>query len=191
MSGRVDWAQVARLGDEHAAHRDRDALGRPKSSAVRLREYKAAVRANRLLATALQDQGMNEEAMRFAYRALKLQREVLRRQRKFAAYCGSVLLDGLAGYGYKPARSLLIYLVVVTSFAAAYRLIGPAAGQPLTPLDALVFSVTSFHGRGFSPAEHVTLSSPLTVLAAAEAILGLLVEITFIATFTQRVFGNK
>jgi hypothetical protein len=55
---------------------------------------------------------------------------------------------------------------------------------------AAVFSVTSFHGRGFSPGENAGLTNPVTVIAAAEAIIGLLIEITFIATFTQRFFGR-
>jgi len=34
------------------------------------------------------------------------------------------------------------------------------------------------------------LNNPLTVIAAGEAIIGLLIEITFIATFTQRFFAR-
>jgi hypothetical protein len=60
----------------------------------------------------------------------------------------------------------------------------------LSPLDALVFSITSFHGRGFSPGEMLTLHNPLSILAAIEAIIGLLIEITLIATFTQRFFAR-
>jgi hypothetical protein len=36
----------------------------------------------------------------------------------------------------------------------------------------------------------VTVDSPLTELAAFEALVGLLIEISFIATFTQRFFGK-
>jgi hypothetical protein len=57
-------------------------------------------------------------------------------------------------------------------------------------LGALTFSVTSFHGRGFFPGG-VTLDDPITQMAAVEAVLGLLIEISFIATFTQRFFGAK
>ena len=46
----------------------------------------------------------------------------------------------------------------------------------------------SFHGRGFFPAlsQETNLHDPLVMLAVAEAIIGLLIEISFIATFTQR-----
>jgi len=36
----------------------------------------------------------------------------------------------------------------------------------------------------------ITLDDPLTILAALEAFAGLLIEVTFIATFTQRLFGK-
>jgi len=50
----------------------------------------------------------------------------------------------------------------------------------------------SFHGRGFFPSlsSETNLHNPLVMLAAAEAIIGLLIEISFIATFTQRFFGK-
>ena len=81
------------------------------------------------------------------------------------------------------------------AFACRHIYVGSLASVPLSPLGALVFSVTSFHGRGFfpggSPGHSITLDDPLTVLAASEAIVGLLIEISFIATFTQRYFGAK
>ena len=52
-----------------------------------------------------------------------------------------------------------------------------------------LFSMTSFHGRGFFPGG-ITLDDPLTVVAAIEAFVGLLIEVTFIATLTQRLFGK-
>jgi len=189
--GTVDWRPVRVLGDVYRARQRTLANGKLKDREQRFRDFRQAVSANRQLAAALRAQGLSEDADRFAYRAQRLQREVLRRQRRYLAWAGSALLDGLAGYGFKPARALLVYLVLIVSFAATYSLIGPSAHLPLSPLEAVVFSVTSFHGRGFSPGESVTLANPLTVLAAAEAILGLLVEITFIATFTQRFFGSR
>jgi len=41
--------------------------------------------------------------------------------------------------------------------------------------------MTSFHGRGFFPGG-IQLDDPLTVLAALEAFVGPLIEVTFIAT---------
>jgi len=103
---------------------------------------------------------------------------------------GSWLLDVVAGYGYKPIRSFVTYALVVAGFAAFYFLMRESVHPALNPVDALIFSVTSFHGRGFNPGESVTLHNPLTIAAAFEAIIGLLIEITFIATFTQRFFSR-
>ncbi|HKB47391.1 MAG TPA: pentapeptide repeat-containing protein, partial [Ktedonobacterales bacterium] len=203
----LDWAPVKTLGDEREAWQATEHGGKPKEKdeETRLLEFRAAVRANRQLVVALRDQGLSEEADRFAYRAQRLQREVLRRQalrregealptfgqraQKLGAYAFSHFLDVLAGYGYKPGRSLLAYLLVLGSFTALYFKLGGAVHPPLSPLAALIFSVTSFHGRGFFPGG-VALDNPLTVLAAGEAILGLIIEISFIATFTQRFFGK-
>lgn len=106
----------------------------------------------------------------------------------FASYFLSLFLNLLAGYGYRPGRSLLWYLVIIFGFATAYFAFGHL---PLFP-DALVFSLTSFHGRGFFPSlgNETTLHNPLVVLAAIEAVVGLFIEISFIATFTQRFFGK-
>jgi hypothetical protein len=161
----------------------------PKTSEMWLRGYRNAVRANRQLATVLRDQGLNEDADRFAYRAQVLQRQVLRRQRRFGAAFGTWLLDLIAGYGYKPLRSLVAYVLVVGLFAGAYLLNAQFAAPHLTWDESLVLSISAFHGRGFFTSG-ISLGDTLARLAAGEAIIGLLIEITFIATFTQRFFAR-
>jgi hypothetical protein len=160
-----------------------------KNDTTPLSEYRVAVRANRQLAVALQAQGLNEEAAKFSYRAQKLQRVVLRLQKKSGSYLFSIFLDLLVGYGYRPSRSVIWYLATIFVFALAYHFLG---GLSFYPPDAFVFSVMSFHGRGFFPAlsQEINLHNPLVMLAALEAIIGLLIEISFIATFTQRFFGR-
>src|SRR6266567_47639 len=184
----VQWSQVDMLGDEYEA-RQTSRAGKRKNSETRFEEYEAAVRANRQLAMALRAQGLDEEAARFAYRAQLLQRIVLRRQRKFGQYLFSLLLDLLAGYGYRPGRSLMAYLVVIFSFMDLYLLNAHGAAVHLTWDEALVLSVSSFHGRGFL-LQGVTLGDAFVRLAAAEAVLGLLIEVSLISTFTQRFFGK-
>jgi uncharacterized protein YjbI with pentapeptide repeats len=185
----VDWTSVKMLGDERLERKTKD-----------IDDYRAPVRANRQLAVVLRDQGLNEEADRFAYRAQKLQRNVLRRQglrpqvslwqrlRAFSSYIFSLFLDLLAGYGYQPAKTLFWYLLVIGGFATAYAIFGHLPPFP----DALVFSFMSFHGRGFFPSlsNETNLHNPVVMLAAAEAVIGLLIEISLIATFTQRFFGR-
>lgn len=201
----VDWSTVTILGDEVEARKSKDKYAQPKDRATHLGDYQAAVRANRLLALALRAQGLNENADRYAYRAQLMQRVVLRRQaflpekgeriglserlRKFATYLGSGLLDLIAGYGYRPGRSILAYAFFICAFAGLYLLNSQFASPHLRWDEALVLSISSFHGRGFFTTG-VSLGDTLARLAAGEAILGLLLEITFIATFTNRFFAR-
>jgi hypothetical protein len=178
------------LGDESEARARRDPQGKRLPASEQLAAYEGAVRANRQLALALQAQGLNEDAARFAYRAQVLQRIVLRRQQRIGQWLFSHFLDALAGYGYKPGRSVLAYLSVILGFAVAYFALGQVVGPHFSFMGALTFSITSFHGRGFFPGG-ISLDDPITQVAAVEAVLGLLIEISFIATFTQRFFGAK
>lgn len=193
----VDWSRVPKLGDDSVAQRARKDDGKRKPHEVRLAEFSEAVRANRQLSAALRGQGLNEQADRFAYKAQLLQRQVLLRQKLYGRALWSWLLDAVAGYGYKPVRSVFTYLLVVLTFAAAYFTLTNFALTPYLPsrssslawYEAIVLSVSSFHGRGLFPTG-LSLGDPLAILAAGEAIMGLLIEITFIATFTQRFFAR-
>jgi len=215
----VNWSQISLLGDEWAARKKisvHDNEGQPHNST--LRTYQTAVRANRQLAVALQSQGLNEEAVFFAYRARVLLRKVLwyqaladswrrrepgervlpakqvalgvlRGMEKFGSYLFQLFLDVLAGYGYKPGRTLGWYLLVIASFALAYFLTDHATPSHLSFVGALILSITAFHGRGFFPGDS-SYTDSVTIFAAIEAVVGLLIELSFIATFTQRFFGK-
>jgi len=227
----VDWVPVRVLGDEAEAWRAAQHYEKAKGDAARLPElrrelleaFRVAVRANRQLAVALRDQGLSEEADRYAYRAQKLNREVLWRQaiwgqalwsvsesqaagphrarsrqrrlrlgqraQKLGSYLFSYFLDALSGYGYRPGRSLAAYVVTLVLFSVVFFVLGHAAGTPLSWIGAIALSISSFHGRGFFPGS-VTPGDPVTIAAAAEAIVGLIIELSFIATFTQRYFGR-
>jgi len=108
---------------------------------------------------------------------------------QFTGYALSLIFDLVAGYGYRPERIVFVYLLTITGFATAYLVLGHIIGPPLSPLGALVFSVTSFHGRGFFPGG-IRPDDPITVLAASEAVVGLVIEVSLIAAFTQRFFGK-
>jgi hypothetical protein len=185
----VNWAQVNVLGDEQEAKQPSMWFGHLKNKHEQLEGYQRAVRSYRQLAIALQSEGMNEDAARFAYRAQFMQRKVFWHQQKFGQYLFSLFLDLLAGYGYKPWRSFVAYLIVILGFATAYFVIGRTVGPSLSPLGSFIFSMTSFHGRGFFPGG-INLDDPITALAALEAFVGLLIDVTFIATLTQRLFGK-
>jgi hypothetical protein len=132
---------------------------------------------------------MNDDADRYAYRAQVLQRRVNRLQQQPLRYSGSMLLDLISGYGYKPMRSVMAYILIICLLAGAYLLNAQFAAPHLSWDEALVLSISSFHGRGFFTSG-INLGDTLARLAAGEAVIGLLIEITFIATFTQRFFAR-
>jgi uncharacterized protein YjbI with pentapeptide repeats len=185
----LDWAHIPMLGEERRARQRKAADKAKKDRPTRMEEYQRAVRANRQLATCLRSQGLQEDGDRFAYRAQKLHRIVLRRQHKYLRYLGSLLLGLISGYGYRPLRSVATYVLVVLAFAGAYLLNAQFAAPHLRWDEAIVLSISAFHGRGFFTSG-ISLGDTLARLAAGEAILGLLIEITFIATFTQRFFAR-
>jgi hypothetical protein len=102
---RIEWANVLTLGDEQGLH---------MLSAVAAHE--GVVRAYRQLAAQLRAQGMNEVADRFLLRAQIRQRGVLLRRFRLPQYLGSLLLAILAGYGYRPGRTIFWYLAVIAGF---------------------------------------------------------------------------
>jgi uncharacterized protein YjbI with pentapeptide repeats len=158
------WHHLPTLGDEAIIDLNTD----PQN---RLRACRVGVRAYRQLAVALEEQGLSEDAARFAYRAHLLQRRAqgmdlpflqwkawqwlltalhgvlwplslllggmfnfLKRfpwlsrlagsMKKFLIYIGSLLLEGIAGYGYKPGRTLFWYLTMLLSFTGLYHFYG-------------------------------------------------------------------
>jgi hypothetical protein len=127
-----------------------------------------------------------------------MQRKLLWYRRKPTQYVFSLFLDLLAGYGYKPVRSFIAYLIVIIGFATSYYVLGlhDVVGphhvfgpHHLTLYESIVVSMTAFHGRGFF-AGTFQPGDPQAFFAAFEAFVGLLIEVTFIATLTQRLFGK-
>jgi hypothetical protein len=189
----VDWSQVRMLGEERGARHPDRALLPPLPAAIltlpRLVQFEYAVPAYRQLATALRAQSVSEWADHFAYRGHMLQRQVLRRRHQYLRYFGSLLLDLISGYGYRPMRSFLTYALVILAFAGLYLLNSQFVAPHLTWDETLVLSMSSFHGRGFFNTG-IALGDTYARLAAVEAFAGLFIEITFIATFTQRFFSR-
>jgi uncharacterized protein YjbI with pentapeptide repeats len=181
------WSQVHMLGEEYEA---RQHEGDGQDATSRLKLYEEAVRANRQLALVLQNQGLNEDAARFSYRAQVLQRKVLwlKGPTKFGAYLFSLLLALLTGYGYRMWRIILVYVLANSVFATLYFILGLTTPPHFTWIDALLVSVTAFHGRVFSAG--FLIGSPQATVAAFEAVTGLLFEAIFVAMLTQRFFSK-
>jgi hypothetical protein len=204
--GDIDWQGVpltrvplwpARLGDEQD-------ITKAKTRTERVARYRDAARADRNLSIALRGQGLLIPASHYRLREQVLEPKARLLEFSLLGWVFSWLLNLVAGYGERPVRSLFTYLLVLFGFAGAYfaatnGLLGFGTGatqvQPLQWYEALVLSVNSFHGRGFfQPVQ--SLGDPVAILAAVEAVIGLFIAITFIeitviATFTQRFFGGR
>ncbi len=177
------------LGDERQARSDTLPNGIPKSKLLRVYGYVAAVRAYRQLATALREQGLNEDADRFAYRAQKLQRQVFRRQRQLGKWLFSLLLAALSGYGYRLGRILFAYGLALVLFAAGYFAAGQwLGGTHLTWYESLLVSLTAIHGRVFFT--QFGLDSLQSWVAAVESVVGIVIEGVFVAMLIQRFFAR-
>jgi hypothetical protein len=179
----VDWRQAPRLGDE-------DEIAKYKMRDDRIEVIRMAARAYRGLATALRSQSMTRESSGYRLREQRLEQRVAQMERHYGSWLLSSVLGLVSGYGERPGRIFVAYLVVVLGFAGLYLGIGHASGLIPGPVDAIVFSLTSFHGRGFFPNENIGLHHPLTICAALEAVCGLFIELILIATFSRRFLGS-
>ena len=183
-------------------------IGPPSYKGMRLgddqhEEAPVAGRANQQLALALRAQGLNAEAAELDYRARVWRLRDLCHKRQYLAALFSWLSYIVCGYGYRLRRCFAFYIGAILVFSIIYSLIpyGQASSSFYLPWwpkavislylpwwpKAVILSFTSFHGRGFLPNE-VAESVWHGAWAAVEAVVGLLIEVTLIATFTQRVF---
>jgi pentapeptide repeat protein len=208
--GAVEWGQITALGGERLADRrhkytvsptgGRGQRGRRKRAAERTFEYRAASRTYRALSIALRAQALNASAARFRYRALVMARKaqfheaafalvsrrLLSAPRAFALWLLSYLLGATTGYGEFLGRLVVTYLLAIGVFTAALLAV---AGLPLSwesLRDALVFSLTAFHGRG-SPPPGLAPTAALATLSSVEGIVGLVVEGLLIGVIVNKL----
>ena len=73
--------------------------------------------------------------------------------------------------------------------AVAYYVLGLSYEPHLSFLDALLISITAFHGRVFSE-PFLRPGEPQLWVTAFEAVMGLVIEGVFIAMLTQKFFGK-
>lgn len=189
------WSRVSAPRSLRSGLRPRSRFGRlrhrPHPSSDVVRACIDAARANRQLALVFAAQGLSSEAAVLDYRAHLWQRKVLQLTLgwKHLEYWESSLLLVVSGYGYKVWRSLVTYVFLILLFAAA-NLWGAPLLPPykhVPPGLALLLSVLSFHGRGFVSADLATKTS-YSIIAALEAVVGLVFEAIFIATLIRRLF---
>ncbi|HEU5382173.1 MAG TPA: pentapeptide repeat-containing protein, partial [Ktedonobacteraceae bacterium] len=178
------------LGDERRARQKKSHKGAIKTSARRLHEYRASVRANRQLAVELRNQGLAEEADHFAYRAQLLQRIVFRYEHQPLKYLFSWFLGLLTGYGYRMWRIIIAYVLLNLAFATTYWSLGVQQPHDISFWTALIVSVTAFHGRVFSSPFTPNIADAQIIVTGIEAVAGLVIESLFVAMLVQKFFSR-
>lgn len=166
-----------------------------KSAVRRRREtgLRDAITEYRQVAAVLRSQGRPEVSQRLELRARRLGRRVRGRRgwigfriTQFVSWC----LDVATGYGTAPERMGIFYVCAIAAYAILYaHLSTPESFSFKAPWEPVVLSVLSFHGRGLvgNPSN---AASPAAVFSASEGILGLVMEATFVAALTRRLFGD-
>lgn len=159
----------------------------------RLQGLRDAVRVNHQVSKALADQGLLSLASEYRLREQRMQRKVLWSEHRLGAWLFSWLLNLVAGYGERLGRTVTVYVATVLGFAGLYFALTNYAivrSAPMTWHEVLIFSIGSFHGRSLIQSA-VGLNDPLAVVAAGEALVGLFIELIFIAAFSRRFLGNN
>jgi hypothetical protein len=185
----IDWSQAPHLGDEPTPE---DNVQR-KTRRERADTYRDAQRAYHGLVVALRDQGLSESATNYRLREMAMQRKAAWYRRKFGVWLLNGSFGIIGGHGEKPLRAFISYTAVIASFAAIYwtitNFLRAHGQQPLQWYEAIVLSLSSFHGRGFFT-NTINLGDPLAIVGALEAVMGLFIELIFIATFSRRFLGD-
>jgi hypothetical protein len=186
----IDWSQIKIIDDEIKARESRSRhpghTGEVKNKDKRLKHYQNAVRTYRQLATALRSQGLNEEADRFTYRGQLIQREVLRREKKWLAWLYSWILDLVAGYGYKPLRFFIAAITILVFFGIIYFILGLLNPTHLTILNAFITSVQYF----LTPDFNKLFANVQGTFGAIEGLFGIFIAAILIAIVTNRILNK-
>ncbi len=175
--GEIDWQAVDRVGEE-------DDIAQAATRATRSQACRAAILATHSLAVSLKERGLGPEASRLRLREQRIQRQWLRVRRLWLPYLGSLVLDLVSGYGERLGSIIWSYLAFVLGFGLIDFILGVTVGPSLTLINAIILSVVSFHGGGFLSG--IALGGPLSVCVAIESIVGLAIEMIFIASLCRR-----
>ncbi len=184
----IDWLQTSHIGDEPT----KEIIIQEKMAVKRAKYYRDAAGAYHGLVVALNDQGLSIPASNYRLREKDMEKEALWEEHKFCGWLFNIFLGGVAGHGEKPGRTVTWYLGIIAVFSVIYWMLTNlvhGSVKALSPLEAVILSLTCFHGRGFFT-NTITIGDPVTTFAAIEAVLGLFIELVFIATFSKKFLGE-
>jgi hypothetical protein len=174
------------------------------TSSDRLYYVRQSANAYFQVAGTLREQSLDRQAENFERKARHLQRKIARRTNQSGDWFVNLASWILAGYGFSLRRCVFWYLLFVLGFTIIYYWVNEGLIADVVMRDlvsgnwgidwesaTLAFneSVAIFHGRG-QALSGPPLFGALGFLPAIEAILGLVIEATFIATFVRRFLAR-
>jgi hypothetical protein len=124
--------------------------------------------------------GMTDLSEKSSYLA---KQQASRTLRPWSRRLGHRALGYLCGWGYRPGRTVLWWVLINLLFTGIY--VFEVHAYVHHPIEALALSITSFHGRGLA-VEPSSNGTTIVVLSAIEAVVGLVIEAAFVATFVRR-----
>lgn len=208
----IRWGPIRRLGDERdialaeADWRQARRSGREAAKAKRERRLEAfdlAIQAYVSLEHALRGQGKSGVAARYRQRALYLERRAARLRRQRLRWLLLFTLDLTTGYGEHLTNLARAYFAILAGFTALYALLLTARERILDPAlflqhlgahvpEASLLSIGVFHSLGFLSGKNGIPGdyTALLLCAAAEAMIGILLQGIFIAAVTRRLLGT-
>jgi uncharacterized protein YjbI with pentapeptide repeats len=172
----------------HEAYRWEFAGLRPQQFDSR-RPAEAAVRTHTQLAGELLSRGFTVSADVFSYRARRSELRLRPRHSLRRGFHRS--LGWLCGWGFRPGRTVFAWLLTNALFTGAYVARVPMWHNWAGLAQAVVLSITAFHGRGLAALPSAD-TSDLTIgaLSATEAVIGLVIEASFVSTFVRRFLNG-
>jgi uncharacterized protein YjbI with pentapeptide repeats len=177
----------SRQDREGQINRQTDREVRETTRKVKGDRFAIAARANRQLAVALREQGIVETADYYSFRANRARQRELWSRGRYLRWGGLAALKVLAGYGYRPRNIAFAYGITIAAFMLVYITAGSPAHPYIPVWQAFVYSITAFHGRGVGLKQLTPFGE---VASACEAVIGLVLEATFVVVVVQRMFGR-
>lgn len=174
-----------------APFREREALAVNLNEAYMLETHLegAILRSAHLERAYLRNAHLEEAYMRYAhFEGASLRYVHLERADIGEAFfdAASQVLDGFAGYGYKPYRFFFAAFIILVIFWAIYSFLALITGEHLTILNALGLSLQNLFVPNLTPFGR----SPQETAGAIEGLFGLFIAAIVIAIVTNQILNK-
>jgi len=143
------------------------------------RPFRDIVDDHRILKNYFRVEGYYNDVSEHYYKEREFTTKALRKERKWGSWFKDKAQELLCGYGERPSRTVGFSFFLMFLYFVIFSIFGMSIDQ------ALLFSVLSFTTLGYGVS--ITGSTPLQLVAASEALLGIFMMALLAFTFTRKV----